>query len=85
MSVVSQAGSGSQNVRVSVDGTVVGIPGTNGTVEFTRANVTDSDDLTITLDGPGFKASLDYHITDNSTLVLMEESYEYDRSVGDDD
>ncbi|WP_435181417.1 hypothetical protein [Halorussus sp. AFM4] len=83
--VVDQHQHGVANVSVVVDGNTMGTTDEDGRMAFNLTTATDGDDLTITLEGTDFTASLDYHVTEDGTLVLLEESYEYSRHLEDDD
>lgn len=71
---VASGGNGVENVTVYADGETVGTTDGNGTVTF-ETNATD--ELELELEKGNFEGELEYVIRDGS-LVLTEESYEYE-------
>lgn len=71
---VASDGDGVENVTVYADGETVGTTDGNGTVTF-ETNATD--ELELELEKGNFEGELEYVIRDGS-LVLTEESYEYE-------
>lgn len=77
---VTSGGDGVENVTVYADGEKVGTTDANGTVTF-ETNATE--ELELELEKGNFEGELEYVIRDGS-LVLTEESYEYELMDNDE-
>lgn len=78
---VTSDGDGVENVTVYTDDEKVGTTDENGTVTF---ETSATDELEVELEKGNFEGELEYVIRDGS-LVLTEESYEYELMDDDED